>query len=203
MKICKKCSGSEFYKNGQCKPCHKIAYDKWKAKNPEKIKADTSERTARWRAKNPEKSKSRTARWQKENPEKCRAAQAKYRAAYPERCKASGAKYLAKNSEKKKASQTKRRKDNLHRDAANSSRKRAAKINAIPKWFGELDELIIQEAHSLAKQRTKVTGFKWHVDHEVPLQSKLVCGFHIGCNIQVIPASTNISKGNRHWLNMP
>lgn len=87
--------------------------------------------------------------------------------------------------------------------AAKSAKRNAKKKNAIPKWFSEYDAFTIDEAYLLSKLRTVSTGFKWHVDHIVPLLSKLVCGLHTCFNIQVIPASVNIRKGNRHWPQMP
>jgi hypothetical protein len=78
-----------------------------------------------------------------------------------------------------------------------------AELTATPRWFGEFDKFVFKEAKALASIRNKITGVKWHVDHIVPIQSKLVCGFHAGYNIQVITAKENILKGNRYWPYMP
>ena len=78
--------------------------------------------------------------------------------------------------------------------------RRARKLSATPAWA---NDFFIQEIYHLAKLRTKHTGFKWHVDHIVPLKSKLVCGLHWEKNLQVIPAYQNISKCNLHWPGMP
>ena len=86
---------------------------------------------------------------------------------------------------------------NMDKKLASMSKRRAAKISAIPKWFGELDELAFAEAHDLCKLRQLATGFKWHVDHVIPLISEKVCGLHTYSNISVIPAKLNLSKGNR------
>lgn len=191
MKPCRKCGGVERYKDGRCKPCRRAS-------------------TARYVKANPDKTRMAQTQWQRDNATAVNAKNAKWRVSHPESLK----KWRASNPDMRRgryaqnpqsglAAVKKYNANNPHKVRAINAKYRAKKLQAIPKWFGELDELIIQEAHALAKQRTKQTGFKWHVDHEVPLQSKLVCGFHIGCNIQVIPASANISKGNRHWSNMP
>lgn len=73
-------------------------------------------------------------------------------------------------------------------------------LKAIPAWA---DSAAIDAVYAKAKNLSEVTGFPWHVDHVVPLQSPLVCGLHCEANLQVLPWVVNLSKSNRHWPDMP
>lgn len=77
--------------------------------------------------------------------------------------------------------------------------RQARKLQAMPKWAKEEDILSMYE---LVKIKEKVLGTKCHLDHIVPLQSKLVCGFHCKDNLQILPAKENSIKGNRFWPDM-
>lgn len=83
---------------------------------------------------------------------------------------------------------------------AKTARYKARKLQATVAWA---NKFFIEEIYDLARRRTASTGFKWHVDHIVPLQSKNVCGLHVENNLRVIPAVSNLSKHNRHWPDMP
>lgn len=83
---------------------------------------------------------------------------------------------------------------------ANVAKRRVAKLNRTPKWNAETDLWMMKETYILAELRTRLTGISCHVDHIIPLQGKLVSGLHTPFNMQVIPATQNISKGNRFEL---
>ena len=90
------------------------------------------------------------------------------------------------------------RQRNLQVKNAANARRRAAKLNATPNWLTEEDLKQIKYLYGLARDAKILTGDDYHVDHIVPLKGKDVCGLHVPWNLQVLPASKNLSKGNRH-----
>jgi hypothetical protein len=78
--------------------------------------------------------------------------------------------------------------------AARTRKYQTQRALALPGWF---EETKVQELYVHAQLLTELTGKPYHVDHIVPLQSKLVCGLHCLDNLQVIPGADNQSKGNR------
>jgi hypothetical protein len=92
-----------------------------------------------------------------------------------------------------------KRRNAAHVNAENSKRK-AALLRATSLWA---NQDLIRGFYVRAQQLTKETGVEHHVDHIVPLKSKLVSGLHVEFNLRVIPAIQNEAKGNRHWPNMP
>lgn len=81
-----------------------------------------------------------------------------------------------------------------------TARRRASRIKRTPEWLKEDDFWIIKEAYNLAKLRSKMFGFKWHVDHIIPLQGRLASGLHVPTNLQVIPWLDNQKKHNKVFL---
>ena len=65
-----------------------------------------------------------------------------------------------------------------------------------PKWFEE-------EKYKVRLVYEKAKEFGFHVDHIVPLRSNRVCGLHTWANLQLLDPELNLSKGNRHWPDMP
>ena len=89
------------------------------------------------------------------------------------------------------------RKANGHKINALNKAYKIRKMNRIPKWVTADEMWLIKEAYTLAKLRTKLHGFSWHVDHILPLQGDLVSGLHVPTNLQVIPWLDNVKKKNK------
>ena len=68
----------------------------------------------------------------------------------------------------------------------------------IPNWLTKNDFWMMEEAYQLAKVRTELFGFKWDIDHILPLQGKHVSGLHVPANLQVIPQIENLRKNNKY-----
>jgi hypothetical protein len=73
---------------------------------------------------------------------------------------------------------------------ASKAKRRASKLQATPSW---------SEKELIEKVYLKATVYGAHVDHIVPLKSEVVCGLHVWANLQLLPPTDNISKGNRSW----
>jgi len=209
-----------------CKECRRYYEREYRKTHREILSA----RTKAWRSTNREKFNKQAVDRRKANIEKMRDYGRRWYAAHAEHLLArtkelrllNREKYLAANrarylvnQEKEKTKQTLWRnenrekmraswnlwqRNNRHKVCANVMKRNAGKFQATPKWA---NPFFIEEIYNLAQLRTKATGIKWHVDHIVPLKSKTVCGLHVEHNLQVIPAARNISKGNRHWPDMP
>ena len=105
-----------------------------------------------------------------------------------------------KNHEFNKKLQRDRQKRNQAYYTAYESLRRAKMMNRKPKWLTKDDLWLIKEAYELAKLRTQIFNFNWHVDHIIPIQGKIVSGLHVINNLQVIPGSLNISKHNNYQI---
>jgi hypothetical protein len=78
------------------------------------------------------------------------------------------------------------------------AKRRCAELKRTPTWLTENDYWMIEQTYELSALRTKLFGFAWHVDHIIPLQGKYVSGLHVPTNLQVIPATENLRKANKH-----
>jgi hypothetical protein len=67
------------------------------------------------------------------------------------------------------------------------AKRRAIKLRATPK-FANLNKI---------REIYKNCPKGYHVDHIVPLMSKIVCGLHVEWNLQYLTPSANCSKSNK------
>lgn len=225
MKKCTKCNlekEEEMFRKGrnQCKECSKELRREYNKNNPEKIKRYTNKYNYNYRLKNLEKLSQANKEWRLKNREVLREKKRKYNLEnrdyirqkckdyYTQNIKAEKerhSRYYNSNKEKLRCIRQEQYRLNKEYYKNNARRREIIKLNAIPSWSvdNELNDLVIKEVYVLAKLRSELTGIKHHVDHIVPLRSKLVCGLHIWNNLQVIPAVENLKKGNRVWPDMP
>lgn len=140
----------------------------------------------------------RNAEYKRRNAAKVREARSAYKrekhaAAAPQRAARKALRHAVSDLQRKLSRwEWKRRNPGVVN--ANTAKRFAAKMNATPLWA---NAFFIEEAYDLAQRRSALTGMAWHVDHVVPLRSKIVSGLHVECNLQVIPAGPNIRKSNR------
>ena len=182
-----------------------MAYDKqkkkasnaaWYQRNKERRLAKANE----WVANNRVRHSAAVRRWAKENRDRFLELRRAFHQRHKERLNAESAAYRAANPEKIKALKAAYRKKNPGVDASYGAKRRAISKLATPSWA---NKFFIEEAYRLAALRTKMLGYPWHVDHIVPLNSKIVCGLHTHNNLRVIPAIENLKKHNTYWPDMP
>ncbi len=77
-------------------------------------------------------------------------------------------------------------------------RLRGARLRkAQPKWLTKQHKKQMQDMYTLMRDCRACTGEDYHVDHIVPLKGDHICGLHVPWNLQVLPASVNMSKSNK------
>ena len=222
MRICTGCKESKpldsYYMNGprphaKCKACTYAAQKIRVSKNKESVAAYQAKYYreneshlkayyADYRDKHKERLKqikAASADWWREynkayhlaNHAEIRQRQKEYKTAN----KSAMLEYRNKNKERDSAKQKEWARQNKHLLNARAAKRRFALRRALPAW-ADLDKIAIVYAEA-----QKAPGM--HVDHIVPLQSDLVCGLHVHHNLQILPATVNLSKGNYHWPDMP
>jgi len=111
-----------------------------------------------------------------------------------EKIKGSVAKYRQLNKEKSKQAIKTAKAKKQEKYNALKVKYKTSKLNAIPRW-ADLEKILC--LYSVAAMLNKYGTEKYHVDHLIPLNSKLVCGLHTYDNLRVITAKENLKKGNK------
>lgn len=185
MKTCSKCGIekplSEFPRHrtdktgyySACKPCKSLEATAYRERNL----AEVRRRSLEWHYKNLEQSKRNASAWRSANKDR----KAEY-----------WAKWATENREGYLRNKRERR--DPAKSAMYCASRRVRRTSATPLWA---NRFFIEEAYRLAQLRTKLLGFKWVVDHNIPLKHPLVCGLHVETNLRVVPEVVNAKKGNR------
>jgi hypothetical protein len=230
MKKCSTCKKTkavtDFYKNRTskdrlqpcCKDCNKT-YQKsyreankdkvkaikkaWQQANPDKVKAyyeTNKDKVKAYYETNKDRIKANVKAYRETNPDKVKASKKAYIEANPDKVKAIKKAWQQANKDKVKAIKKAWEKANPGKMNALWAKRKAQKLKATPPWLTDDHLAEIQEWYTIAKDLQWLSEEPLQVDHIVPLQGKHVCGLHVPWNLQILPKSENISKGNKFPL---
>lgn len=131
------------------------------------------------------------------NADKIAAQKLEWKQANRDHVAAKDKAYADANPEKKTLARKKWIAANPGKDVAAKALNAQKRKKRIPTWLSEDDKWMVEQAYELAAVRSKMFGFKWHVDHVIPLNGKRVSGLHVPTNLQVVPWIDNLKKHNK------
>lgn len=197
MKTCVKCGNT--HDTPRCMPCRR-QYQRERVRDNPELREKNRKKSEEWRLANPERARERVVDWHQRNPERLKELNRARYESDKEKVNNQSKSWAKANPEKLYIIKKRWRHNNPHAVSAFGSNYRARKSGAKPAWADESEIFRFYEAREAIE---KETGETWHVDHIVPLQSKIVCGLHCEFNLQLLPALENQRKGNFHWPDMP
>ena len=142
-----------------------------------------------------EAGKARLLTWREKNKTRVDKVRLIWQRKNKVRLYASDAERQQNNKEKIKLQQAAAKKRRRAAATADENLRRARKLQATPRWANRKE---IENIYKKCKQISDATKIKHHVDHIVPLLGNSVCGLHVENNLQIISATINIRKSNKH-----
>jgi len=188
---------------------------KWRKLNPDKVLA--AREKAKAAPNHHLKGRQAAAKYRKLHPDRVLEQREKEKKdpTYKERRKLAGIKYKNKDPEgyrkkqnerhaipenrlKRRESARKSRKKNLAKDCAKSVRRYASKMQRLPKWLTQTQKLEMVKVYEECAELQKFfnPNDPLQVDHDIPMQGENVSGLHVPWNLQILPRSLNVKKGN-------
>jgi 5-methylcytosine-specific restriction endonuclease McrA len=179
--------------NGTCMECSRLLLKNYREINKEKLREKARENARLNRQKNGIKLKIYRHQWYLKNREAILARVKQNNMDRPEIRRL----WRERHKEDIQIYTRNQHKLTRARRTALQGKRRASQQNATPSWLTVEDFEEMVALYEKAKELTKITGIKHHVDHIIPLMNKNVCGLHVQWNLQILTESENISKGNR------
>ena len=107
-------------------------------------------------------------------------------------------KWRTENHERKRELERAWCKNNRDKMAAKAAKRRAEKLQATPSWA---NKEAVSFAYFAARTIHKFYGGSVpHVDHDIPLVNKHVCGLHVHENLVLKSAQDNLKKSNKFTI---
>ena len=134
--------------------------------------------------------------WYEKNKKRLIDKAIKWNQDNPKRRKEIKTQWALNNKDKLNKSRKQWKENNKAKIYTATSVRRANLLKATPKWVTKENLKDIESFYICSQMFSMYTGQKYHVDHIIPLQGKLVSGLHVPNNLQVIPAKENLTKSN-------